>query len=219
MELVKQQALGLLYLLFSLKETIPTFLYLLNLNPNALHALVYNLAPLWARPYTQPNIIQALSGPKLEIPSKVPPCSDPQVIEANGDQTERENKHLQKTFVPIQNRHKVDDKVWVMNIDKSKLQPKKVGPAIILKVNKNNTYLVQGLRKHKQDKVLHHDCLRSCKARQKLCETALPATEQLLVQYGTRAPDNLPDNLPPEEASLQLGGVKTAGLTLQQGFK
>ncbi|KAJ9057721.1 hypothetical protein DSO57_1019938 [Entomophthora muscae] len=32
-------------------QTVPTFLYLLNLSPNALHALVYNLAPLWARPY------------------------------------------------------------------------------------------------------------------------------------------------------------------------
>ena len=38
-------------------QTVPTFLYLLNLNPNALHALVYNLAPIWARPYsgTQAN--------------------------------------------------------------------------------------------------------------------------------------------------------------------
>ena len=93
----------------------------------------------------QPNIIQALSGPKLEIPSKVPPLSDPQVIQANSNQSEREEKRLKKTFVPIQDRHEVGDKVWVMNTDKSKIQPEKVGPAIILKVNKNNTYLVQGL--------------------------------------------------------------------------
>ncbi|KAJ9062398.1 Retrotransposon-derived protein peg10 [Entomophthora muscae] len=32
-------------------QAVPTFLYLLNLNPNALHALVYSLVPLWARPY------------------------------------------------------------------------------------------------------------------------------------------------------------------------
>ncbi|KAJ9055466.1 hypothetical protein DSO57_1003546 [Entomophthora muscae] len=150
----------------------------------------------------QHNIIQALSGPKLEIPSKVSPHSDPQVIEVNSRQTERENKCLQKTFVPIQNRHKVGDRVLVMKIGKSKLQPEKLDPAIILKVNKNNTYLVQGLGKCKQDKVLHHDCLRPCKARLKQCETVLPITEQQLVQYGAQAPDNLPENLPPEEANL-----------------
>ncbi|KAJ9088646.1 hypothetical protein DSO57_1020979 [Entomophthora muscae] len=41
-------------------QTVPTFLYLLNLNPNALHALVYNLAPLWARPYSSLPINQLL---------------------------------------------------------------------------------------------------------------------------------------------------------------
>ncbi|KAJ9072374.1 hypothetical protein DSO57_1028233 [Entomophthora muscae] len=56
------------------------------------------------------------------------------------------------------------DKVWVMNTDKSKLQPKKLGPAIILKVNKNNTYLIQGLGKRKLDKVLHHNWLQPWKA-------------------------------------------------------
>ncbi|KAJ9088340.1 hypothetical protein DSO57_1024161 [Entomophthora muscae] len=104
-----------------------------------------------------------------------------------------------------------------MNVDKSKLKPEKVGPAIILKLNKNNTYLLKGLRKPKQDKTLHHDCLRPCKTRQKQQETALPATEQQLVQYGAQAPDELPNDLPPEEANLQLGGVKTAGSTCQQG--
>ncbi|KAJ9075261.1 hypothetical protein DSO57_1037803 [Entomophthora muscae] len=102
---------------------------------------------------------------------------------------------------PDKDRHKVGDEVWVMNTNKSKLQPDKVGPAIILK-----------------DKILHHDCLRPCKARQKQQETVLPATKQQLVQYGTCAPDNLPDNLPPEEADPQPGVcVKTAGLTRQQG--
>ncbi|KAJ9065324.1 hypothetical protein DSO57_1020956 [Entomophthora muscae] len=86
---------------------------------------------------TQPNIIQALTGPKLEIPSEVSPRSEPHVIEANSKQTEKENERLQKTFVSIRDRHEVGDKVWVMNVDKSKLQPKKVGPAIILKVNNN----------------------------------------------------------------------------------
>ncbi|KAJ9088408.1 hypothetical protein DSO57_1023531 [Entomophthora muscae] len=74
--------------------------------------------------------------PDMEIPSKVPPCSDPWAIEANDDQTKRENKCLQKTFIPIQDRHEVGDKVWVMNVEKSKLEPKKVGPPIILKVKK-----------------------------------------------------------------------------------
>ena len=35
-----------------------------------------------------------------------------------------------------------------MNPNKSKLQPEKTGPAIILKVNENNNYLVQGLGPH-----------------------------------------------------------------------
>ncbi|KAJ9063075.1 hypothetical protein DSO57_1004007 [Entomophthora muscae] len=35
-------------------QTVPTFLYLLNLNLNALHALVQNLGPLWTRSYRCP---------------------------------------------------------------------------------------------------------------------------------------------------------------------
>ncbi|KAJ9048857.1 hypothetical protein DSO57_1030455 [Entomophthora muscae] len=41
----------------------------------------------------------------------------------------------------------------------------------------------------------------------------LKSKTKTLVQYGARAPDNLP----PGEADLQLGGVKKAGLTRQQG--
>ncbi|KAJ9063017.1 hypothetical protein DSO57_1039602 [Entomophthora muscae] len=82
----------------------------------------------------QPNIIQALSGPKLEMSSKVSLRLDPQVIQVNSDWLGKEKKCLQNTFAAIQDRHKVGDKVWVTNTDKSKLQPEKVGPAIILKV-------------------------------------------------------------------------------------
>ncbi|KAJ9067343.1 hypothetical protein DSO57_1000255, partial [Entomophthora muscae] len=82
---------------------------------------------------TQPNIIQALMGPKLEIINKVPPCSPPQVLQVNSDKLEKEKRLLRDTFVPIYTRNKVRDKAWVMNTDKDKLQPKKVGPTIILK--------------------------------------------------------------------------------------
>lgn len=108
-------------------------------------------------------------------------------------------------FVPIQARHKVGDEVWVKNKDKSKLQPKKLGPTIILKVN-NNTYLVKGLSKRKQDKVLHHNWLLHFKAHQKQFETFIPETKQQLVQYSVQTPDNPPYDLPPEEAKLQPGG-------------
>ncbi|KAJ9080388.1 hypothetical protein DSO57_1025597 [Entomophthora muscae] len=50
------------------------------------------------------------------------------------------------------------------------------------------------------------------KALQKQCETVLPTTKQQLVQYGAQAPDNLPADLPPEEADSQPGGgVKQRG--------
>ncbi|KAJ9057067.1 hypothetical protein DSO57_1026096 [Entomophthora muscae] len=82
-----------------------------------------------------------------------------------------------------------------------------------MKLNNKNTYLVQGLDKHKQDKVLHPNQLRPHKAQKRQCKTALPATKQQLVHYTAWAPNNLPDDLPPDEANLQPGGgVKTAGL-------
>ncbi|KAJ9074201.1 hypothetical protein DSO57_1008729 [Entomophthora muscae] len=43
------------------------FLYLLNLNLNDLHALVYNLAPLWARPYTLSNKFKVFCEQTLPI--------------------------------------------------------------------------------------------------------------------------------------------------------
>ncbi|KAJ9073559.1 hypothetical protein DSO57_1014949 [Entomophthora muscae] len=60
-------------------------------------------------------------------------------VAANSDQLKKEERYLQDTFVPIQARHKVWDKVWVINTDKIKLLSKKVGSTIILKVNNNNT--------------------------------------------------------------------------------
>ncbi|KAJ9063895.1 hypothetical protein DSO57_1036188 [Entomophthora muscae] len=141
------------------------------------------------------------------MPDKVPPHSDPQIIQAYNNQSEKEEKRLQKTFVPIQDRHEVDDKVWVMNTNKSKLQTEKIDPAIILKVNKNNTYLVQELGKQKQDKFLHHDCLRPCKARQKQQETVVPATKQQAERLS-------PSPLDPP-ARFQVNGVVTCNLIIQ----
>ncbi|KAJ9056036.1 hypothetical protein DSO57_1037210 [Entomophthora muscae] len=69
--------------------------------------------------------------------------------------TEKKTKQLQDTFVPIQDRHKVDNEAWEMKSDKSKLQPEKADSIIVLKTNDNNTYLGQGLGKRKQCKVLH----------------------------------------------------------------
>ncbi|KAJ9051413.1 hypothetical protein DSO57_1004823 [Entomophthora muscae] len=43
---------------------------------------------------TQPNIIQALKGPELEIPNKVPPLFSTQVLLANSDQEEKEESCL-----------------------------------------------------------------------------------------------------------------------------
>ncbi|KAJ9075294.1 hypothetical protein DSO57_1037500 [Entomophthora muscae] len=41
---------------------------------------------------TQPNIVQALTGPKLEIPNKIPSRSDPLILHAKIDQKERKGK-------------------------------------------------------------------------------------------------------------------------------
>ncbi|KAJ9056580.1 hypothetical protein DSO57_1031523 [Entomophthora muscae] len=96
---------------------------LVDRNPTISFKLVYA---------TQPNIIQAQSGPMLEIPDKVLPLSDPQVIQANSEQSEKEEKILKKTLIPIKDRQGVGNKVWVMNTNK-------MGSAIILKTQKTKT--------------------------------------------------------------------------------
>ncbi|KAJ9062835.1 hypothetical protein DSO57_1006283 [Entomophthora muscae] len=41
-------------------QTAPTFLYLQSLNPNAFHAIVYNLEPFWFSPVQQKDVIDLL---------------------------------------------------------------------------------------------------------------------------------------------------------------
>jgi hypothetical protein len=132
---------------------------------------------------TKPNIIQTLSGPRLEIPKKVPPRSNPNVTRIMDTQPKREAKRIKDSMVPLHNRYNVGDEVWVLNPDQSKLQPEKVGPALVLKVNSNYTYLIQRLGKRQTDKVMHHDCLRLCKARQHQQESTLPTNNQQLSKY------------------------------------
>ena len=133
-----------------------------------------------------------LTGPKLETPAQVPPRTDKKIKRVMAQQPKREAIRVQKSAIPLANWYNVKDEVWVMNSDKSKLQPEKVGPAIILKVNDNNSYLVQGLGKRRADKVMHHDQLRPCQAQKGQCESALLASDQQIQQYGARVPENLP---------------------------
>ena len=78
-----------------------------------------------------------------------------------------------------------------MNPNKSKLQPEKTGPATILNVNKNNTYLVQGLGPLRKNKTLHHNRLRPCIAchKQRTAINLVPADK--LIAYGAQISNNL----------------------------
>ena len=80
------------------------------------------------------------------------------------EQLEQEDKCVKSKGVEITHRLGVGDKVWMLNPNKSKLQPEKTGPGIITAVLPNNTYRVQGLGKRRSDCVLHHNVLRLCKA-------------------------------------------------------
>lgn len=162
---------------------------------------------------TQPNLVKTLTGPKLVEPIQVPSRNEPEVVRAFQDQQLKETQRVEKSHVHLHHRHEIGDEVWVMNPDHSKLQPEKVGPAIILKVNPNNTYLVQGLGKRKRDKVIHHNRLRPCTSRKRQREAALQATDHQLVQYGARVPDELPADIPStDEPDSQQGGCRNCGV-------
>ena len=84
-----------------------------------------------------------------------------------------------------------DDKVWVINPDKSKSQPEKISPYTILKVNHDtNTYIVQDFKgKHKH---YHADSLCLCKSRNIQRESNLQVPADLLKRYQARITNPVP---------------------------
>ena len=140
--------------------------------------------------------------PKLIIPEQVPPRTHPNIKRVMEDMPKSEAKRVRKSAIPLQGRFDVGDEVWVLNTNHSKLQPEKLGPAVVVVVHPNNTYTVKGLNKKypNRTKHLHHDCLRLCKAREAQRNSRLPASAKQLKKYGARVPDSLPVNTPPSEA-------------------
>ena len=85
--------------------------------------------------------------PKLIIPEQVPPRTHPNIKRVMEDMPESEAKRVRESAIPLQGRFDVGDEVWVLNTDHSKLQPEKLGPAVVVVVHPNNTYTVKGLDK------------------------------------------------------------------------
>ncbi|KAJ9084649.1 hypothetical protein DSO57_1022136 [Entomophthora muscae] len=81
---------------------------------------------------------------------------------------------------------------------------------IVLKVN-NNSYLLKGLDKRKQDKVLHHNHLCPCKACQKQHGTILPSPKQKLIQYDAWPPKTFQKTSHQRRLSLSWGVSKQQG--------
>ena len=59
--------------------------------------------------------------------------------------------------VPHQDHHQPGDEVYMLNPYKSKLQPEKVGPGVVVETQPNNTYCVEGLAR--KNLLLHHNVL------------------------------------------------------------
>ena len=94
---------------------------------------------------TKTTILQTKLGPRVEEPKKVPKCNAPhmQVIDLTLDKMEDKQQKINMHDLP--NQYDIGNKVWVLNPDKSKLQPEKVGPAIVMEVLPNHTYWIQGV--------------------------------------------------------------------------
>ena len=140
----------------------------------------------------KPHISTSTIGPRLQIPRHVPQATEPNVLEARKDQEHLETRRRQQEAIPLtKERFQIGDEVWVMNHDKTKLQPKKKGPGIIMEVKPNNNYLVKGIGARAGYKLMHHDRLRLCHARIRQRESRLPVSIEQLNKYQARTPDNL----------------------------
>ena len=111
-----------------------------------------------SKPQTEHNKSGTL---KLIKPTHIPATTAAlQDVRQQADIADR--KQMEKEFIPLINGHQVGDKVWVLNPDKSKLQPEKKGPYVVVVVHNNNTYTLRNPKG--KLKRFHHDRLCPCHA-------------------------------------------------------
>lgn len=90
------------------------------------------------------------------------------------------------------------DEVWVVNPNKEKLNPGKLGPAFVILVDKeSNSYVVRDASG--QERRCHLDLLRPCKVRARQRTTGNPVDAELLEEFGTCSSDQFTLDIRPSD--------------------
>lgn len=101
----------------------------------------------------------------LEILEEIPNPSLSKMKNLWDQQVVVKQQRITDTKLPLQKPFDLNDEVWVINKDKHKLQPEKVGPFLVVIINKGyNTYAVKYLVPPFQIKNFHHKHLRTVRA-------------------------------------------------------
>ena len=138
----------------------------------------------------KPNTVQTETGMRLVVPNKVPSVptdAHRQVLEEAQRQAE---VRMEKQAIPSEDLLNVGDEVWVLNHNKRKLLPEKLGPTVIIAADHGkNIYTVKDAKDN--EIVRHRDTLRICQARKRQRTSNYQADNKVLSKYGARSEDNV----------------------------
>lgn len=138
----------------------------------------------------KPNTVQTETGMRLVVPNKVPSVptdAHRQVLEEAQRQAE---VRMEKQAIPSEDLLNVGNEVWVLNHDKRKLLPEKLGPTVIIAADHGkNIYTVKDAKDN--EIVCHWDTLRVCQARKRQRTSNYQADNEVLSKYGARSEDNV----------------------------
>ena len=141
----------------------------------------------------KPEIQELPNSLKLIEPEVVPQGDkvSPELLAIRSKASEQGLKRVCEQELKKYVTFQINDEVWALNPDKSKLAPELIGPYTVISVNENhNTCRVQDKRGVQRG--LHMDSLRLAKARAHKAESKFDIPSSTLVKFGARKVDDVP---------------------------